>query len=227
MSAPAPKRELFQWNWDNSRREWKNSWLLDGSREDFDAFAREFEKAADLKHPVLVRPAKDGYESDGGMSKVQGESGRHAKVWKLGGAAPDASFTTITCKDGNIKGNELLLFCRDSTMQALDHFLPTEVLTSKLLRECDQDWAYPAAFYWCSLGQYAKFKTRIEASREFAPGKYTVGRSFVQLELKDDERVFKSCKTGSKMSERDWDSRSRAGICLIAHTAMWSASIPF
>jgi len=66
---------------------------------------------------------------------------------------------------------------------------PTEFLTPQLLCDNDEDWAYPAAFYWCTLGQYAKLKARMEASRDFVPGKYTVGRSCVGLELKDDERV--------------------------------------
>jgi len=64
MSAPALLYEMFQWNWDNARREWKKSWMLDGSRENFDAFALEFEETADLKHPVVVRPVEDGYDSD-------------------------------------------------------------------------------------------------------------------------------------------------------------------
>ncbi|MGK5594079.1 MAG: hypothetical protein ACSNEK_01805 [Parachlamydiaceae bacterium] len=145
--------------------------LLDGTE-------RNFHEAILKINPSAIIP--DSYDSDDDFSKFQ-EEGYKAYIWRDDNPLP-ACRTTITCQDGNVKGNVLLTICRLFVRDWFNYLYqqPNPGLINKL----------PGKYFASCAGKFAKFKTTLDCNQTFSPGEYEFGISRVRTLLTERERLF-------------------------------------
>lgn len=150
---------------------------LDGTEENF----REVLKGIATLYQANLKEkssSDNSYESDEDFTKEQ--SGYKPYVWK-DNSPPPAFRTTISCIDGNVKGNEILTQCRNYISGFLNH----------IRSQGNEDAAIcPGRYFAMHAGRFAKYKTSLDCYQDFSSGKYLFGRSKVKLFLDDKERLF-------------------------------------
>ena len=159
---------------------------LDGTQPNFleamDTVSEFYKKV-----PVIKDAPDASGSSDDDFSHVQEnhEEKNHAYVWSPDTLNPEARRTTITCSDGNVKGNQLVTWTRDY----IQHFLKAHrgEYTGSALTRCAID--FPGRYFAISAGKFAKYKTNIDSTQSFSPGDYVFGKSKVKVTLTDEERL--------------------------------------
>lgn len=155
----------------------KHVFYLDGTEANF---REELQKIAGLygRNFKAKSFSDDPYESDEDFAQEQSKYKPY--VWR-DNSTPLACKTTISCIDGNVKGNEILTQCRDY----ISSFL------KKIRLEGNGNAnACPARYFAMQAGKFAKFKTSLDCNQPFSPGEYHFGLSKVKLRLDEEERLF-------------------------------------
>lgn len=156
---------------------------LDGTEENFREALKKIAMLYGKKFKAKSSP-DDSYESDEDFTKEQSEYKPY--VWR-GNSPPLAFRTTITCIDGNVKGNEILTQCRSY----ISNFLNQIRLEDGEGAAMDDDDAAicPGMYFAMRAGRFAKCKTSLDCQQKFSPGTYFFGVSQVKLLLDENERL--------------------------------------
>ncbi len=149
---------------------------LDGTEDNFREALKEIAKLKGVDFKEKSSP-DDSYESDEDFTKEQGKYVPY--VWR-DDSSPSAFRTTISCIDGNVKGNEILTQCRNYISRFLND----------IRSEADADAAIcPGRYFAMQAGRFARYKTSLDCDQEFSSGEYFFGLSQVKLLLNEEERL--------------------------------------
>ncbi len=146
-----------------------------------DGTERNFHEAVRKIKPTAAIQDSEPYDSDEDFSEYQErEGGYDPYIWRDGDPVPPARHTTVTCMDGNVKGNVFLTKCRNFIRDFLNaaEYVP------------GMEYDSPGSYLATCAGKFAKIKTSLDCSRRFSPGEYTFGRSGVEVMLTKNERLF-------------------------------------
>ena len=154
-----------------------NDFYLDGTEENFREALKKIARLNGVNFKAKSS-LDDPYESDEDFTKEQSEYKPY--VWR-DNSPPPAFRTTITCIDGNVKGNEILTQCRNYISKFLN----------RICLEANGDATIcPGRYFAMHAGRFAKYKTSLDRQEKFSPGEYFFGRSQVELLLDENERLF-------------------------------------
>lgn len=159
-----------------------NGHTLDGSADSFNMFAKNFSTTCDktLSEHSFLQSAQDEDESDGEIDSENISMMILDRTSKKPRVRTDCAI--VACSDGNIKANYLLSIIRNFSREYL----------AQCEASPDYEELYPATYFASVAGKFSKWGTSIDKTRDqkFEYGPYTFGGSSVEVEIRDDDRMY-------------------------------------